>query len=353
MKDHENLAAYREVMSTETDGELVGGFPFQEGSDEDDLEPSEEPDGMKIPASVKQAVMRLHVNTGHRSPARLARALVVCGAPAKAVAAARRLRCDVCRERQAPRARRPASLPNPREVGEQVHIDLVILEDSLRQGHVVVHVTDSVSRLQMAAVMDDKSSASVISFLKRHWIPLLGTPRVMVADQGKELASAEFSEFAESRSDLLWHCAVQAPFQNGVCERSGGVLKALVGSIVAHAVMGRDAMRDAVGEAAAAYNLDVNEEGTSPQQAVTGRRAVPLSDTLSKPRLAEHSLIENKPSLAKQVAMREMARVSMVRLHYSRALRRAELARARTVFFGGSRSMAPSGKPMLPLQHRR
>ena len=162
----------------------------------------------------------------------------------------------------------------------------------------------------------------------------MGPPRVVIADQGREFISAEFSEFLEARSVFLFHTAVQAPFQNGLCERAGGVLKALVGSIVVqHSVLNRDEMTDAVAEAVAAYNSDVGEFGRSPLQAVTGRQALPLGDTLAdfNRRLAEHSLISERPSLAKQVAMRETARISMVRLHYSKALRRAELARARRV----------------------
>ena len=131
----------------------------------------------------------------------------------------------------------------------------------------------------------------------------MGLPRVMIADQGREFVSAEFAEFFEVRSVFLFHTAVQAPFQNGICERAGGVLKALVGSIVVqHAILNRDEMADAVAEAVAAYNSDINEFGTSPLQAVTGRQALPLGDALAD-FMAEHSLIAEKPSLAKQVAM--------------------------------------------------
>ena len=47
-------------------------------------------------------------------------------------------------------------------------------------------------------------------------------------------------------------------------------------------------------------------------------------------RLAEHGLVSSKPSLARQIAMRETAKVSMCRLHFSRGLRKAELARSRS-----------------------
>ena len=86
-----------------------------------------------FPPVVRQAVYRLHENTGHRSPQRLARALIACGAPKEAILAAKQLKCSVCAERKAPRPQRPASLPQTSVVGSKVHIDLLMLEDALRQ----------------------------------------------------------------------------------------------------------------------------------------------------------------------------------------------------------------------------
>ncbi|CAJ1401481.1 unnamed protein product [Effrenium voratum] len=219
------------------------------------------------------------------------------------------------------------------KVGEQAHIDLVIIEDAFQQTFVVCHITDSVSCFQMAAVLESKATQAVVEFLQTQWIPLMGPPRTLVADQGREFVSWEFEQFCNSRSIYLYHIGVGAPWQNGVAERSGGTLKALVGAVVkAHTIAGRSELSLALGEAVASYNSDVNEEGVSPVQAVTGRQPVMQGDVLGgfASRLAEHSLIESKPTLARQVAIRETARLAMVRLHFSRGLRRAELARART-----------------------
>ena len=88
------------------------------------------------------------------------------------------------------------------------------------------------------------------------------------------------------------------------------------------AVTNTDEMQEAVGEAVGAYNSDCNELGVSPLQLVTGRNTRPGVDVLNNfaGRLAEHSLIESNPSMAKQVALRETARIGMIRLHYSRGL---------------------------------
>lgn len=94
-----------------------------DGESEDEL--IVDKSNIKIPAAVRQAVHKLHVNTGHRSVKRLARALVICGAPTEAVIAAKQLDCSVCKERRQPRVRPAATLPVPRDTGDQVHVDLV------------------------------------------------------------------------------------------------------------------------------------------------------------------------------------------------------------------------------------
>ena len=75
----------------------------------------------KMSAGVKVAVKKLHEATGHRDNKRLARALVLAGAPAEVVAAAKAQKCELCDEQRPPKSRRPASLPTPRDTSDQVH----------------------------------------------------------------------------------------------------------------------------------------------------------------------------------------------------------------------------------------
>ena len=101
--------------------------------------------------------------------------------------------------------------------------------------------------------------------------------------------------------------------------------------VAAQGVCGADEMQEALAESVAAYNSGVNELGASPIQAAIGKQPRLVGDVLGgiQNRLAEHGLIESKPSFARQLAMREVAKVAMTRLHFSRQLRRAELARSR------------------------
>ena len=60
----------------------------------------------EITPAVRSAVRRVHDEaTGHRPPRRLARALLLSGAPPEAVQAARELKCAVCSERRGPKSR--------------------------------------------------------------------------------------------------------------------------------------------------------------------------------------------------------------------------------------------------------
>ncbi|CAK9083939.1 unnamed protein product [Durusdinium trenchii] len=280
--ESEAFTVEHEVMAVGDDGDLDSEASFEVSKD-DEQKP--------ISAAVKNAVYRLHVNTSHRSNQRLAKALLICGAPKEAVLAAKRLKCPVCAERRNPK---------PRPVA--------------------------------AKVLKDKSTASVIYFLQTLWIPLLGRPHTIVADQGREFVSAEFGDWCDSQSIYLYHIGVGAPWQNGICERSGATLKALVGAVAqSHAIGSFEEMELTVGEAVASYNSDLNEGGVAPIQLVTGKIPSPGGDVLNSfnARLSEHSLIEAKPTLSKLVAIRETARLSMIRLHYSRGLRQAELSRSR------------------------
>ncbi|CAK9007904.1 unnamed protein product [Durusdinium trenchii] len=331
-KPHSTLAIEGENLENEEEAPM----DLQPDSDDSGSEPGgevqfEEPH--KISQGVKQALRRLHENTGHRSPKRLARALQVAGAPPQMVHAARHFHCAVCNEQKAPKARRPASLPSPKDTGDQVHLDIFELFDIEERRFYVIHAIDATSRFQMAEALEHKSSENVERFMAQKWLPILGPPRVIVADQGKEFVSHAFESFCSKRSIYLHHTAIQAPWQNGICERGGAVLKALARSIIkAHSVLGKEEMETALQEAVMSYNADVTDAGVSPCQAAFGRQPRMHGDCLGDfgRRLAEHSLISSSPSLARQVAMRETARLAMLRLHFSRGLRKAEVARSRS-----------------------
>ena len=70
-----------------------------------------------------------------------------------------------------------------------------------------------------------------------------------MADQGRELISWKFEEMAAQHSILLWHTASQAPWQNGICEKGGGILKAIATAIIkSQSLLGAEDVDQAVQE---------------------------------------------------------------------------------------------------------
>ena len=166
----------KEVTATEDVTVEDDPVPLMADRSDGDDEFKHDESTSKIPANVKQMVEKLRINTGHRSNKRLARALLVAGAPAQVVACAKRLKCAVCQERKPLKASRPASLPMPKDINDQVHVDLFEAFDSAGTRYYIVHIIDWASRFQMAEVLDDKSSASVERFLQKRWFPFFGAP---------------------------------------------------------------------------------------------------------------------------------------------------------------------------------
>ena len=306
--------------------------PFNSESEISSMDDEGSPE-TKIPSAIRLAVKRLHENTGHRSNRRLARALVLSGAPKEVVLAAKSLKCSICDEKKRPKSRRPTSLPTPKDVSDQVHLDIFESVDVSEQRFYIVHCIDWTSRFQMAEVLETKDSDSIVNWFQERWMSIFGPPRVIVADQGREFVSWVFQEMCDRHSILLHHIPVQAPWCNGVCERGGGILKGLLECCVkSRSVAGLADMKVALQECVLAYNADINELGVSPAQAAIGRQPRMIGDVLGNfgQRLAEHGLIDGRPSLARQVALRETARIAMTRLHFSKGIRKAELARSRS-----------------------
>ncbi|CAK9096528.1 unnamed protein product [Durusdinium trenchii] len=278
----------------------------------------------KIPSAIRLAVKRLRT---------LDTALVLSGAPKEVVLAAKSLKCSICDEKKRPKSRRPTSLPTPKDVSDQVHLDIFESVDVSEQRFYIVHCIDWTSRFQMAEVLETKDSDSIVNWFQERWMSIFGPPRVIVADQGREFVSWVFQEMCDRHSILLHHIPVQAPWCNGVCERGGGILKGLLECCVkSRSVAGLADMKVALQECVLAYNADINELGVSPAQAAIGRQPRMIGDVLGNfgQRLAEHGLIDGRPSLARQVALRETARIAMTRLHFSKWIRKAELARSRS-----------------------
>ncbi len=120
---------------------------------------------------------------------------------------------------------------------------------------------------------------------------------------------------------------------NGIAERAGGCLKVIMKALMSEmAAVGKEDLRCCLTAALEAMNGDTSHNGFSPAQWVLGKQPRGVGAVIpneASARLAEHSMVTDDPNFARTVAMREVAKHAMVRMQYSAALRRAEMARSR------------------------
>ncbi|CAE7525014.1 tenm3 [Symbiodinium sp. CCMP2592] len=315
--------------SPDTAGEPPAGglpFPFRAVENSPDtagepLEGQEEQEEMdalvrdapKPTKEIVQAIAKLHRNTGHVSKRRLARALAVSGAPPVVIRAALELRCEICAEEARPKTRMPASLPRASHFGDRVHGDLFSFKDGAGQTRWVAHWVDVATRYQACTLLRSKTAQEVGATLAE-WTRIFGAPKTLVVDMGPEFVAESFQDLCDFYDTVLHHIPVEAPWRNGVAERAGASTKAVLQRLVKEYLPVTEGdVSQVVTAAAGAYNDDINDSGYSPSQAVG---------------LAQTALT-NEPSFCRALAIRETARVAMLRLHYSQAMSKALLARSR------------------------
>ncbi|CAK9071940.1 unnamed protein product [Durusdinium trenchii] len=211
---HLDHAKCREVLAVdgaeEEKPEEEGGATMDPYDTESEISSVDE-DGApeaRVSSAVRQAVKRLHENTGHRSNRRLARALVLSGAPKEVILAAKTLKCSFCDEKRRPKSHRPTSLPTPKDVSDQVHINIFECSDITEQRFYIVHCIDWTSRFQMAEALEYKDSDSIVHWFQERWMSVFGPPRVIVADQGAlvQWCMRERSGTMQYRIALKRHC---------------------------------------------------------------------------------------------------------------------------------------------------
>ena len=286
-----------------------------------------------IRREVMKAVRKLHGNTGHRPRRELVRALAIAGAPGETILAARLLRCPDCQAMAKPHPRRVSTLPRAGGFGDVVHMDLFAVRDNLKQLFWILSVVDAASGFQVIARLENKTTEAVCQGLERSWLSWGGAPVTLVSDMWPEFASDAFASWCELHTTRLHHMPVEARWQNGIAERAGGAVKVILLKIIRqHAISGGRDIDMAFSIVSEARNDDIDSSGFAPSQWVTGRRPRRLPQVLDDAgrHLAAHGQAETT-AFSRRLAIMETAKTSIVRIRFSRRLRRAALAKARTL----------------------
>ena len=158
----------------------------------------------------------------------------------------------------------------PTRFNDTVGIDLKWVKDSAGKRFHLLNILDLATSFNLGILLDDKSSKSVMEAFKVFWLSWAGPPGKAVADQGKE----SFGTFSELMRHLGTHfnlMALEAPWQNGMVERHGGVLGDIItATVMETSPVGIDQMKDVCMHAAMAKNRRPGKGGFAQRILVFG-----------------------------------------------------------------------------------
>ena len=286
--------------------------------------------GVKVDKELMQAVRRVHNNLGHPEASKLVRALRIAGAKPEAIEAAKLLKCDVCKQLEQPSTRRPSQLPRAQNFNDHVAVDLFWVKDVIGNKYTMLNVVDVATKFQVVTPVKSKRPDDVMNGLERCWMDWAGPPARLNCDMGGEF-NREFGDTLEAMGVDHVYAGVQAPWQNGLCERHGGAWKLAFKHVArANQVAGITDLKRATVMVNWAKNSRVNASGYSPSQWVLGRgMRMPWSLLDRAGQLAEHQRALDNPDFSKRLGMLTAARRAFEVLDTSQRLRRAWLGRSR------------------------
>ena len=295
-----------------------------------------------IPDEIRRQVRRAHNNLGHPSRATLLRLLRLAKATQQHVRYAQLWKCEICLRRLPPAAFRPSSaFSKPTRFNEAIAIDLKFLDDANQVTYVFMNILDIATRFSLMVLLDNKAAATVVAAFELHWVSWAGVPGSLAHDQGREF-EGEYGEMLERLEAATVVTPTAAAWQNGLCERHGGVLGNIIEAIVAQCgLAGVDEMRTAANFASMAKNRRPDRTGFSARARVFGAdEHLPASviDALTdKAMLASLDIASKDDHNRRTLQIREAAMVALQKLDHSDRWRRAISAGQR-----------PSPGPWLP-----
>ena len=100
-----------------------------------------------------------------------------------------------------------------------------MLADSEEQVFEFLHEVDLATRFNICFPVPSKKPDDVLSVLEMVWINCAGPMSHLISDMGGEF-ERELGEFMEAHGIRQYFIAFEAPWQNGLSERNGGIWKA-------------------------------------------------------------------------------------------------------------------------------
>eukprot|EP00435_Cladocopium_sp_Y103_P052575 s19_g16.t1 len=193
---------------------------------------------LKLPREKKRlALRRLHNMTGHRSHAAMIRMLKASGCDRDVIHAVKFFQCEVCAETA--KEEKPAIAKPPRPAYQQkfnyeLSADVFEVHDSNGARHSILSLVDVATKFHVAGRVAGggvPSSKICAEMINTTWFSWAGAPDYFVCDQGVH-NRGKVAHLLTSHGSIIRQTAARSPFQLGVGERHGGLLKEIMKRVI-------------------------------------------------------------------------------------------------------------------------
>ena len=292
---------------------------------------------LALDPDLRKILRQLHVQFGHPTNTTLQRILRRQGARPAAIKGVDFMSCDACGESMRRKRPKPVKLPGKYEFNAHVQVDVFYARDLKNVLYSFLNIVCEATGFQVVSCMGTSqgppSSSAVLRHFLTSWSNWAGLPGSMQVDRGKEFM-ARFAGYLKRFGVELEVMPLEAPWKSGKVEKAGGLWKDILAKVV-HETQVED-LRDmtmATAIVTQVRNSFPRSSGYSPVQWVLGKPEARIPGSLlldsERERLEVLEAAEDPSSLmARNLAMREAARVAQIRLDNDGRVRRALLHQA-------------------------
>eukprot|EP00435_Cladocopium_sp_Y103_P037754 s1878_g10.t1 len=289
---------------------------------------------LTISPEVRKILRDLHVQFGHPTNTTRQRILRRQGALPEAIQGADLLNCDACGNSIGRRRPKPVRLPGRYVFNHHVLIDVFYGKDVTGASFSFLNIVDDATGYQVVSCLGQAQGPPASKAILRHfltsWSSWAGLPQSIQVDRGKEYL-AFFSEYLKSYGVEQETIPLEAPWQDGKCEKAGDLWKQVLHrSVQDMQLQGLDDMMTATSIITQCRNSFPRPTGYSPVQWVLGLSEVRIPGSLLDEDEAQRLEIleaadDPTSALARSLGIRESARVAQIRLDNDARVRRALL----------------------------
>ena len=295
---------------------------------------------LKVDAELRKLLRDLHVQFGHPTTTTLQRILRRQGAKAEVIKAASLMSCDACGDTMRQKRPRPVKLPPRYQFNFHLQADVFYAKDNRGVNLGFLNIICDATSFQVVACLGEVSGTPASQVVLQHflacWSSWAGLPHSLQVDRGKEFM-ARFADYLKEFGVEHEAMPLEAPWKNGKCERAGGLWNEVWDKTVIDADI--HTLQDAIVATSIVTqtrNSFPRSNGYAPNQWVLGVPEVRLPGSLldsdESQQLEVLEAAENPSSaMAKNLAIREAARVAQIRLDTDSRVRRALLRKSTPV----------------------